>query len=710
MAMMVKIGADTRQFERQMKTLTKEFSTVSNKLNSAGKTMSTYVTAPLVGLGAVAAKTGMEFEATMSKVAATMGKPVSAIGELNDLAREMGKTTKFTAIEAADAINYMALAGWDSQKIMAGLPGLLNLAAAGGMDLATAADIVTDAMTGMGLGADQTGKIVDMMAKTASNANTSVEQMGKAMILVAGQSNTLGIEANDLALSLGLMANAGFKGEIAGQHLSAGIRRLTDPTNRAKKAMDKYGIAISKNEDGSFNLGKTIETMREKLNGLNKVQKAQALSAIFGADAQKSWAGIINASAGDFDKLKDAIANADGAGAEMAATMQDNLLGKINLMQAALQELSIQIYDYIKPALEAIVLWVTGLAESFANASPETKKFVLALIGIAAAIGPLLLVAAQIVAFTGKLKALWTMIKAGQSAFAVFTMAAGGPVTLIILALVALGVAIAALVIYWDEITAYFKTNLPALYNIFKAQFEAMKQTITGVFNGIKTIILGAWQVIKGIFQFWTGLINGIVTGDFTTMKKGLTNIFSGLVNILGGLATTAISLLTHPFRMIAATLSGIFESMKSNATSTFSSMISGIKSFINGAIGAFNKFSGGINKAIGKINSVPGVNIPTIPSVPMLATGGSLFGNGSAIVGEAGPELISKSGSAVKVTPLSAGEKARGIGGAVGGQGIIIKENNFVIREEADIDKIATKLNQLVERKSRATGRLSLT
>jgi len=514
MSLIVKIGADTREFERKMRGLTKDINSVSNKFMSVGKSMTMGVTAPLAGLGTAIAGTGIDFESTMSKVAATMGKPKSEISELEALARDMGKATKFSAVEAADGINYMALAGWDSQKIIEGLPALLDLAAAGGMDLATASDIVTDAMTGMGLEASETSRIVDMMAKTSSSSNTSVEQMGKAMILVAGQSNTLGIEANDLALSLGLMANAGFKGEIAGQHLSAGIRRLVAPTKVAQKALDKYGIEVKTFEDGSLDLVGTIEEMRGKLNGLNKSQKAQALGAIFGADAQKSWAGIINASSEDFEGLKDSIENADGAGKKMSDEMMDNQAGRFEIMKSSLSEVAIQLYEHLKPALEAVVKAVTKFAEWLQALSPKTQKFLVVMGMIAAAIGPALIAFASLLKLFGWLKA----------AFSIIGVAAMGSVAI----WVAIGVAVAALVtaiiIYWDDIVAFTVKAWTAIKDFLVGLWGTITGLASSIWGGIKTFFSemwesikettsNVWNSIKDFFAEWWEVILVVITG-----------------------------------------------------------------------------------------------------------------------------------------------------------------------------------------------------
>jgi TP901 family phage tail tape measure protein len=206
----------------------------------------------------------------------------------------------------------MGMAGWKTEDMLSGLPGILNLASAGGTDLATTSDIVTDGLTAMGLTAKDTDKFVDIMASTCSNANTNIELMGETLKYVGPVAGSLGIEMDDLSVAIGLMGDAGLKGSNAGTSLRAGLANLVKPTKEMSKAMKEYGVELITNKDGSVDLMATMENLRSVLGELDQTTQAQALSAIFGKEAMSGWASIVNASEEDFNKLTNAIANSDG--------------------------------------------------------------------------------------------------------------------------------------------------------------------------------------------------------------------------------------------------------------------------------------------------------------------------------------------------------------------------------------------------------------
>jgi TP901 family phage tail tape measure protein len=886
MSLIVKIGADIRAFDREMRKLMSDVQDVTGKLQEQGQMMTTSISAPLAGVGVIAAKTGMEFEAAMSQVAATLGTTSDKIGNLTHLAEEMGAKTQFSATDAANAINYMAQAGWTTEKIMQGLPAVLNMAAAGGIDLATAADIATQTISAMGYKASDTQRVVDVFAKAASASSTSVEDMGQSVRIAAGMAHMLGIDVEELSVALGLMANAGFKGENAGELLAAGLRNLVNPSKEVAKAMEHYGVSLKLNKDGSVDLLGTMELLREKLGGLSQVQKAQAMASIFGADASKSWAAIVSASEEDFDNMTKAIFNAKGAADQMAKTMNDNTLGGFKEMQSALEGVAIEVFNHMKPALDGLFSGITKLANAFSNLSPNTQLFIVSLLGIITAVGPLL----ALIAAVGQGLA-W--LKGAFQAMGVASMGAVGVWVLIGIAIAAL---VLAIIIYWDEIKAYTIKVWNAISDFFVKTWESIKSMastawgaikeffvkwwdellafiagpigllvyfiahnwdtikattaaiwqaivdflvglwngivgfVTPIFNAIVTIITTVWNVIftvtsavwNFIWQYlvalWTALLyfatpvfesiknflasvwasiqttaltiwntikaflqavwNGIVAVAnvvwnalvtyFTTVfniyktiimtvwnaiKSFLTTIWNGIKSVASsvwnaikstimGPVNAVKSMVINTFNSLKAGIVSIFNSVKSTALSiwngiksgvvsvvnglvngvksafngmksavigAWNGIKSGIRTVINGIIGMINRFINAFNAPARALNKIPGVSAPLIPNVPMLATGGTIFGSGAAIVGEAGPELITKSGSSVKVTPLSAQEKARGIGGALGrGSGVMIQVQQLVIREEADIQKVAKELNRLQERANRAQGRLA--
>ena len=285
----------------------------------------------------------------------------------------------------------MGMAGWKTQDMMAGLPSILNLASAGGTDLALTSDIVTDGLTAMGMSANDAGKFADIMASTCSNANTNIELMGETLKYVGPVAGALGIEMDDLSVAIGLMGNAGLKGSNAGTSLRAGLTNLVKPTKEMKKAMTKYGVELVKNADGSINLMGTMENLRSSLGGLDQATQAQALATIFGKEAMSGWASIVNASEGDFNKLTEAIANSEGSAKKMADTMLEGSQGAIVEMKSALEGVAITIGERLTPFLEKLADGVSKVCEWFQNLSPAAQTFLMVVATLIASIGPLLL-------------------------------------------------------------------------------------------------------------------------------------------------------------------------------------------------------------------------------------------------------------------------------------------------------------------------------
>lgn len=316
---------------------------------------------------------GSDFEAGMSKVKAVSGASSKDMEQLSAKAKYMGATTKFSASEAADAMNYMAMAGWKTKDMLSGIEGIMNLAAASGEDLATTSDIVTDALTAFGHTAEDSGRLADIMAAASSNANTNVSMMGETFKFAAPVAGALGISMEDTALAVGLMANAGIKATQAGTALRGGLTNLVKPSKQAADAMEKYGIEIQKNDDGSVNLRATMEHLRSKFGELSETEQAAAAGAIFGKNAMSGWLAIINGSDEDFDKLADAIDNSDGAAKSMAETMGDNLQGKLTLLQSATEGLGIALYEKVAEPLSGAVEFATGVVSNLTLALNPAK-------------------------------------------------------------------------------------------------------------------------------------------------------------------------------------------------------------------------------------------------------------------------------------------------------------------------------------------------
>ncbi len=300
---------------------------VGGNIENAGKKLLP-VTATVTALGTASVKTAADFESSMSKVAAVSGATGSDLEALSKKAREMGSKTKFSASEAAEAMNYMAMAGWKTEDMLSGIEGVMNLAAASGEDLATTSDIVTDALTAFGLSAQDSGHFADVLAAASSNANTNVSMMGETFKYAAPVAGALGFSVEDTAEAIGLMANAGIKGSQAGTSLRTIMTNLSGDVKICGQNIGEVTIATT-NADGSMrDLSDILADCRVAFSELSESEQAAAAEALVGKNAMSGFLALMNASEGDIDKLSGAIDNCNGAAQNMADIMNDNLEGQ----------------------------------------------------------------------------------------------------------------------------------------------------------------------------------------------------------------------------------------------------------------------------------------------------------------------------------------------------------------------------------------------
>ena len=316
---------------------------------------------------------GSGFEASMSQVAATMGITSAAeeFDILSNAAKEMGETTKFSASQAGEALNYLALAGYDAEKAVSALPTVLNVAAAGGMELAAASDMITDAMSALGLETSQMSDFSDKLAVTAQKSNTSVSQLGEAILTVGGTAKNLAGGVTEMNTVLGILADNGIKGAEGGTALRNIILSLTAPTDKAAEAIDGLGVAVFDNEGKMRSLQDIIYDLNDALGTMTDADRSQALSDIFNKVDLKSVNALLGTSAERFDELSGYIDNCSGAAADMASTMDDNLKGDLTIMQSALEGLGIAAYEKFQSPMRSAVQSVTAdigtLSQSITN-------------------------------------------------------------------------------------------------------------------------------------------------------------------------------------------------------------------------------------------------------------------------------------------------------------------------------------------------------
>lgn len=380
-----------------------------------GTMMSKLVTAPILGVGATAIAMGADFEKSMSHVQAVTQASSSEMDQMESVARKLGETTPKSAREAAEGMVYLGKAGFSTNEILEATPHVLDLAIAGELDLADAADIASNILEGFGMEAKESGRMADVLAKSASSANTDVGQMGYAMSYVAPVARGAGISLEETSAAIGMLSDAGIQGERAGTSLRNIIASLQNPTGAAQDALEDLGLSMEEVDPTTHSLAEVFNKLRDAGVGSSEAM------LIAGDRGGPALAALL--SQGE-DKLEDftrELENSEGTAHRMSEVMQDNLQGSIKELTSAAQEVALQFYDNVKPALRDAVDWLTDLVRSFGRMDDSTQKFIIAIGGAVAAIGPLIAI------FGGLAFALQALASpAGLAVAALAALTAGG--------------------------------------------------------------------------------------------------------------------------------------------------------------------------------------------------------------------------------------------------------------------------------------------
>lgn len=490
-----------------------------------------------MGIGAAAVKIGMDFEQSMSKVKAMSGATSEEMVLLEQAARDAGASTSKSAKDAADALGYMALAGWDSTTSMEGLMPVLRLSEAGNIDLAKASSLVTDSMSALGLTTAELPAYLDIVAQTARSSNTDIDQMAEAYLKVGGTLRGLGVPLDESALALGMLANSGIKGSEAGTALNAVMANLTSPTGRAKEALEELSFSAFDSGGNFKGLENVLFELKDKFTGMTEEQRSTYLAMIGGKEHVKDLNALLNGLDDSYEGLTASIKESDGALEEVAKTMQDNNKGSLTELSSALEELALKIYDVLKPSIAAIVETIQGFVDKLNSLSPAQQEAIVKIGLLVAAIGPVLLIIGKLVTFIGGLitafSTISTAVAAAGGAMAIIT----GPI----------GIAIAAI------------AGLIAIGVALYKNWDTIKEWTSSIWEGIKNIIGGVVDKIKGI---WDGM--------GTTAKVVLVAIVTGPI---GGLIAAGVALYKNwdtikeqasiIWQSVADTIMGVWEAVK---------------------------------------------------------------------------------------------------------------------------------------------------
>lgn len=507
---------------------------------TAGRALTLGVTAPLMTAAGAAIQTGMQFDASMSNVYGLMSSlnlSQAQMDALRDTAREMGATTKFSASEAADAMGYMALAGWDDAQVIAGIPGVLNLAAAANMDLAKASDIVTDTMTPFGMAAERAGEAADVFAYAQANSNTTVEALGEAMKYAAPTADAFGMTLQDTAAAMGVLANAGIKGSQGGTTLNAMLRDMKKNAKNGAIAIGKTKVALT-NADGSYrSYAAIIRDIDKATSSMTASQRDAALGAIFGDESLKGILATLKQGPDALDAMTEGMYACGGAAADMAATMGDNLKGDLAILESGAQDMAIALSDWLMPAARGVVQGVTDLIGKFNALDDGTKNTIFRIGAMAAAAGPLLLNGGKVLTLLSGVNPLVVGLGAAAALAYTHSDALQGMVAKLGDGVTAFGAALES----GAGFMAAFSAGLTAAFG------EEAAGKVLGAIDGIKTAISAVGDVLitvtdavgtffgslfdgEGLKQSWDNAAAVISGYDWTALG---TSILSGVTGAL---------------------------------------------------------------------------------------------------------------------------------------------------------------------------------
>lgn len=604
--------------------------TVGNSIAGAGKKMMG-VTTVIGGVGVAAVKTAADFDSAMSQVAAVSGATGKDFDALRNKAREMGAKTKFSATEAAEAMNYMAMAGWKTEDMLDGIEGVMNLAAASGEDLATTSDIVTDALTAFGLSAKDSGHFADILAAASSNANTNVSMMGETFKYCAPIAGALGFSAEDTAEAIGLMANAGIKSSQAGTALRTIMNNLAGDVKISGKAIGDVTIATT-NADGSMrDLSDILSDCRSAFGNLTESEKAQAAESLVGKNAMSGFLALMNAGQGDIDKLSSAIDNCDGSAEKMAMTMQDNLAGQLTILKSQLQELAISFGDILMPAIRSIVSKLQGFVDKLNGMDEGTKRTIVTIALLVASIGPLLVIIGTAISKIGVamqgfvklangISKLKIAIQGGTGVLGKLGATLGGISAPVLAVVAVIAVLVAAFVHLWktnegfqdaiigtwnrikDTISGFcqgivdrlnalgfqFTDIVDVLKTVWDGFCQVLAPIFEGVFNNIANILSTVTGVITGILDVFIGIFTGNWSQAWTGVKEifssvwnGISSFFTNILNVIKGVADVVLGWFGTSWNEVWTNIKTFFEGIWNGIATFFTTIWETLKNVV---------------------------------------------------------------------------------------------------------------------------------
>ncbi|HCD5065129.1 TPA: phage tail tape measure protein [Enterococcus faecium] len=613
-----------KTFEKNSNSMT---TAVGKVMQGTGAAMTKYITTPLIGVGVAAAKVGGDFEEQMSRVKAISGATGDTFEQMKQQAIDLGAKTAFSAKESAAGMENLASAGFSAQEIMKAMPGLLDLAAVSGGDVALASENTATALRGFGLEASEAGHVADVFARAAADTNAEVGDMGEALKYVAPVANSMGISLEETAAAIGIMSDAGIKGSQAGTTLRGALSRLARPTKAMQDTMDNLGVSFY-DADGKMKPLKTqVELLKKAFEGLTPEQQQNALVTLYGQESLSGMMALIDKGPDSLGKLTKSLKDSDGAADDMARTMQDNMNSSIEQMFGAFESAAIVIQKILAPSIKKVADAISGLVEKFVSAPESTQRLVVAIGAIAIAIGPVLYALGMLVKAFQTMKVGLGVLGNGISLFKKLGSAIGfltSPVGLVIAAVALLVVGFIYLwntsedfrnfwIGLWEGIKSAVSSAVEWIQNAWKSTGEwfnnlwksikegadnvwttiqeapgkaadwiknkwtRTKEFFSGIWNGIKEAASSAWEGIVNILAPYVIAIKNV----FQPMIDFFTNLWSQIGSIAGSAWEIIKTAVMGPILLLIDLITGNFNQLKEDASMLWTTLTTNIQNII---------------------------------------------------------------------------------------------------------------------------------
>ncbi|ELA50548.1 phage tail tape measure protein [Enterococcus faecium] len=613
-----------KTFEKKSNSMT---TAVGKVMQGTGAAMTKYITTPLIGVGVAVAKVGGDFEEQMSRVKAISGATGDTFEQMKQQAIDLGAKTAFSAKESAAGMENLASAGFSAQEIMKAMPGLLDLAAVSGGDVALASENTATALRGFGLEASEAGHVADVFARAAADTNAEVGDMGEALKYVAPVANSMGISLEETAAAIGIMSDAGIKGSQAGTTLRGALSRLARPTKAMQDTMDNLGVSFY-DADGKMKPLKTqVELLKKAFEGLTPEQQQNALVTLYGQESLSGMMALIDKGPDSLGKLTKSLKDSDGAADDMARTMQDNMNSSIEQMFGAFESAAIVIQKILAPSIKKVADAISGLVEKFVSAPESTQRLVVAIGAIAIAIGPVLYALGMLVKAFQTMKVGLGVLGNGISLFKKLGSAIGfltSPVGLVIAAVALLVVGFIYLwntsedfrnfwIGLWEGIKSAVSSAVEWIQNAWKSTGEwfnnlwksikegadnvwttiqeapgkaadwiknkwtETKEFFSSIWDGIKEAASSAWEGIVNILAPYVIAIKNV----FQPMIDFFTNLWSQIGSIAGSAWEIIKTVVMGPILLLIDLITGNFNQLKEDASMLWTTLTTNIQNII---------------------------------------------------------------------------------------------------------------------------------